>query len=83
MVLTDDNFATIVKAVGNGTKYLRKSRKAIQFLYLGNTAAYSCCTVCISSQDFRSICPGTLFFINLLTDSLPAIALGLEPHSKV
>ncbi|NLD20243.1 MAG: cation-translocating P-type ATPase [Clostridiales bacterium] len=82
MVLTDDNFATIVKAVENGRNIYKNIKNSIQFLLSGNFGA-------ILMVLFASICalpvpfaPVHLLFINLLTDSLPAIALGLEPHSK-
>lgn len=81
MVLTDDNFATIVQAVKNGRNVYANIKKAIQFLLSGNTAAIL--TVLYASLaalpvPFAAV---HLLFINLLTDSLPAIALGLEPHS--
>ena len=80
MVLTDDNFATIVKAVKNGRNVYANIKKAIRFLLSGNTAAII--TVLYASfaglpVPFAAV---HLLFINLLTDSLPAIALGLEPH---
>ena len=81
MVLTVDNFATIVQAVKNGRNVYANIKKAIQFLLSGNTAAIL--TVLYASLaalpvPFAAV---HLLFINLLTDSLPAIALGLEPHS--
>ena len=81
MVLTDDNFATIVQAVKNGRNVYANIKKAIQFLLSGNTAGIL--TVLYASLmglpvPFAAV---HLLFINLLTDSLPAIALGLEPHS--
>ncbi len=82
MVLTDDNFATIVKAVENGRNVYRNIKNAIQFLLSGNFAAILVvllASVCNFPVPFA---PVHLLFINLLTDSLPAIALGLEPHSK-
>ena len=81
MVLTDDNFATIVQAVKNGRNVYANIKKAIQFLLSGNTAGIL--TVLYASLaglpvPFAAV---HLLFINLLTDSLPAIALGLESHS--
>ena len=81
MILTDDNFATIVQAVKNGRNVYANIKKAIQFLLSGNTAGIL--TVLYASLaglpvPFAAV---HLLFINLLTDSLPAIALGLEPHS--
>ena len=81
IVLTDDNFATIVKAVENGRNLYANIQKSIQFLLSGNTAGIL--TVVYASLlalpvPFAAV---HLLFINLLTDSLPAIALGVEPHS--
>ena len=81
MVLADDNFATIVKAVENGRNVYANIKRAIQFLLSGNTAGIL--TVLYASLlglpvPFAAV---HLLFINLLTDSLPAIALGLEPHT--
>ena len=80
MVLADDNFATIVQAVKNGRNVYANIKKAIQFLLSGNMAGIL--TVLYASLmglpvPFAAV---HLLFINLLTDSLPAIALGLEPH---
>ena len=81
MVLTDDNFATIVRAVENGRNVYANIKKAIQFLLSGNMAGIL--TVLYASLaglpvPFEAV---HLLFINLVTDSLPAIALGLEPHT--
>lgn len=82
MVLTDDNFSTIVKSISNGRSIYANIRNAIKFLLSGNTAG-------ILSVVYASIlalpvpfAPVHLLFINLVTDSLPAIAIGLEPHNK-
>ncbi|MGI6095138.1 MAG: cation-translocating P-type ATPase [Lachnospiraceae bacterium] len=82
MVLTDDNFATIVKAVENGRNVYRNIRGSIQFLLSGNFGGIL--TVLFASLAGLPVPfdPVHLLFINLLTDSLPAIALGLEPHTK-
>ena len=79
MILSDDNFATIMKAVANGRNVYRNIKNAILFLLSGNTAG-------IFSVLYTSIAglpvpfaPVHLLFINLLTDSLPAIAIGMEP----
>lgn len=82
MVLTDDNFATIVKAIENGRNVYRNIKGSIQFLLSGNFGGIL--TVLAASLaglpvPFAAV---HLLFINLLTDSLPAIALGLEPHSE-
>ena len=83
MVLMDDNFATIVQAVKNGRNIYANIKRAIQFLLSGNFAAIL--TVLYASLmalpvPFAAV---HLLFINLLTDSLPAIALGLEPHTDL
>ena len=82
MILADDNFATIIKAVANGRNVYRNIKNAIQFLLSGNMAG-------ILSVLYTSImalpvpfAPVHLLFINLLTDSLPAIAIGMEPEEK-
>lgn len=80
MILTDDNFATIVKAVKNGRNIYDNIKKAILFLLSGNLAGILAVlfnSIAGLPQPFAAI---HLLFINLLTDSLPAIGLGLEPH---
>lgn len=80
MVLTDDNFATIVKAIENGRSLYENIKRAILFLLSGNLAGILVVLACALAglgQPFAAI---HLLFINLLTDSLPAIGLGLEPH---
>ena len=79
MILTDDNFATIVKAVTNGRNVYANIKNAIKFLLSGNMSG-------ILSVLYTSLLalpipfqPVHLLFINLLTDSLPAIAIGMEP----
>ena len=82
MILADDNFATIIKAVANGRNVYRNIRNAIQFLLSGNMAAIL--GVLYTSLMALPIpfAPVHLLFINLLTDSLPAIAIGMEPAEK-
>lgn len=82
MVLTDDNFATIVKAVENGRNLYRNIKSSIQFLLSGNFGAILAVLYASIAALPVPFAPVHLLFINLLTDSLPAIALGLEPHSK-
>ena len=82
MVLTDDNFATIVKAVENGRNVYRNIKNSIQFLLSGNFGAILAVLYASIAGLPVPFAPVHLLFINLLTDSLPAIALGLEPHSK-
>ncbi len=82
MVLTDDNFATIIKAVENGRNVYENIKHSIQFLLSGNFGGI----LAVLYASIRGLAvpfaPVHLLFINLLTDSLPAIALGLEPHSR-
>lgn len=82
MILADDNFATIIKAVANGRNVYRNIKNAIQFLLSGNMAAIL--GVLYTSLMALPIpfAPVHLLFINLLTDSLPAIAIGMEPADK-
>ncbi len=82
MVLTDDNFATIVKAIENGRNIYQNIKNSIQFLLSGNFGGIL--VVLFASLVSLPVPfePVHLLFINLLTDSLPAIALGLEPHSE-
>lgn len=78
MILTDDNFATIVKAIANGRNIYANIKNSIKFLLSGNTAG-------ILSVLYSSVMglplpfePVHLLFINLVTDSLPAIAIGVD-----
>ncbi|PLR80413.1 cation-translocating P-type ATPase [Bacillus sp. V33-4] len=82
MVLTDDNFSTIVKAISNGRSIYENIKNAIRFLLSGNTGAIL--SVLYASLGALPVpfAPVHLLFINLLTDSLPAIAIGLEPHNE-
>lgn len=82
MILTDDNFATIVKAVENGRNLYQNIKNAIQFLLSGNFGAILAVLFASLAALPVPFAPVHLLFINLLTDSLPAIALGLEPHTK-
>ena len=82
MILTDDNFATIIKAVANGRNVYRNIKNAIKFLLSGNMAGIL--SVLYTSLTALPVpfAPVHLLFINLLTDSLPAIAIGMEPAEK-
>ncbi len=82
MILQDDNFATIIKAVANGRSVYRNIKNAILFLLSGNMAAII--TVLFASVFGLPMpfMPVHLLFINLLTDSLPAIAIGMEPPEQ-
>ncbi len=78
MILADDNFATIIKAVVNGRNVYRNIKNAVLFLLSGNMAAIL--AVLYTSLMGLSVpfAPVHLLFINLLTDSLPALAIGME-----
>lgn len=82
IILTDDNFSTVVKAISNGRSIYINIKNAIKFLLSGNTGAI---LVVLYASLFAlpvPFVPVHLLFINLLTDSLPAIAIGLEPFNK-
>ncbi|MFE8700633.1 calcium-translocating P-type ATPase, PMCA-type [Cytobacillus sp. FJAT-54145] len=82
MVLTDDNFSTIVKAISNGRSIYANIQNSIKFLLAGNMGG----VLSVLYASFLALpvpfAAVHLLFINLLTDSLPAIAIGLEPHNK-
>lgn len=83
MILQDDNFATIIKAVANGRNVYRNIKNAILFLLSGNMAgifAVLFCSIMALPVPFEAV---HLLFINLLTDSLPAIAIGMEKPEKI
>ena len=82
MVLADDNFATIVKAVVNGRSIYANIKSSIHFLLSGNMAGIMAVLFASLMALPVPFAPVHLLFINLLTDSLPAIALGLEPARK-
>ena len=77
MVLADDNFATIVSAVGEGRRIYDNIRKAIQFLLASNMSEVLG-VFCSSLMGFTLLNPVHLLFINLITDTFPALALGME-----
>jgi Ca2+-transporting ATPase len=77
MVLADDNFATIVSAVAEGRRIYDNIRKTIQFL-LGSNLSEVISIFIATLMGFVLFKPVHLLFINLITDSLPAIALGME-----
>lgn len=82
MILSDDNFATIIKAVLNGRNVYRNIKNAIQFLLSGNLAAIISVLFCSVAALPAPFAPVHLLFINLLTDSLPALAIGMEPSDN-
>ncbi|MGN1407609.1 cation-translocating P-type ATPase [Lactobacillus sp.] len=82
MILTDDNFATIIKAVANGRTVYENIKNAVMYLLSGNLSAII--TVLFASiaglpVPFMAV---QLLFINLVTDSLPALAIGMEPGAS-
>ena len=77
MVLSDDNFATIVDAVGEGRRIYDNIRKTIQFLLASNMSEVVGVFVA-TLMGFTLLNPVHLLFINLITDCFPALALGLE-----
>ena len=82
VILTDDNFATIVKAISNGRNIYSNIKNSIKFLLSGNTSgiiAVLYASIMALPMPFQAV---HLLFINLLTDSLPAIAIGLEKNNK-
>lgn len=81
MILTDDNFATIIKSVLNGRNVYTNIKNAIKFLLSGNAAGI----LAVLYASFMALpIPFTavqLLFINLITDSLPALAISMEPSN--
>ncbi len=82
MILTDDNFATIIKAVANGRNVYRNIKNSIKFLLSGNMAGILSVLYTSIAALPAPFAPVHLLFMNLLTDSLPAIAIGMEPTDK-
>ncbi len=80
LMLTDDNFATIIIAVEEGRKVYKNIQKTVKFLFsanMGEILALFFATIIFPQYTF--MLPAQILFINLITDSLPAIALGVEP----
>ncbi|MBQ3669519.1 MAG: cation-translocating P-type ATPase, partial [Clostridia bacterium] len=85
MVLADDNFATIVGAVEEGRRIYDNIRKAIQFLLGSNMSeviTIFVATLFITAAGAQILKPVHLLWINLITDSLPALALGMEQAER-
>ncbi|MBQ0017123.1 MAG: cation-translocating P-type ATPase, partial [Clostridiales bacterium] len=83
MIVSDDNFATIIIAVEEGRKIYANIQKTIQFLLSTNAVeVVTLFLACIFLPQYTFLVPSQLLFINFITDSLPAIALGLEPAEK-
>ena len=78
VILTDDNFSTIVKAVENGRNIYNNIKNSIKFLLSGNLSAIIAVLYCAIINLPMPFAAVHLLFINLLTDSMPAIAIGME-----
>lgn len=81
MILADDNFATIIKAISNGRKLFKNITNAIFFLLSGNLAGIMCVLYAVILNLPSPFAAVQLLFMNLITDSLPAIAIGLENNT--
>ena len=79
MILADDNFATIVKAIATGRNIYFNIKNSIRFLLSGNMAGILSVFYASVAGLAMPFAPVHLLFINLVTDSLPAIAIGMEP----
>ena len=79
MIITDDNFATIIVAVKEGRKVYKNIQKTVKFLFAANMGEIlSLFLATIIVPRFTFLLPVQILFVNLITDSLPAIALGVE-----
>lgn len=81
MILTDDNFSTIVKAIVTGRNVYDNIKNAIAYLLSGNFSGILAVLYCTLFALPLPFMPVHLLFINLVTDSLPAIAIGMEPSN--
>ena len=81
MVLADDNFSTIVSAVKEGRKVFANIQKALQYLLASNLAEVIAIFM-MTLLGWEVLAPVMILWINLVTDTMPAIALGLEPAQK-
>ena len=79
MIITDDNFATIVTAVEEGRGIYDNIRKTLQYLLAGNTGELLLMTVCVGVGLPTPLLPVHLLWINLVTDGLPALCLATDP----
>lgn len=82
MILTDDNFASIVHAVETGRTVYTNIKKAIVYLFTGNLGAILAILFSLFAGWHAPFTALQLLFVNLINDSLPAIALGLEPSDR-
>ncbi len=83
IIITDDNFATIIVAVEEGRKIYSNIQKTVKYLFSANMAeilALFFITILLPGMTF--LLPVQILFVNIITDSLPAIALGVEPVEK-
>jgi Ca2+-transporting ATPase len=78
MILADDNFATIIGAVEEGRKIYSNITKAVQFLLSANIAEVLCLFIATVFLNVDFLTPIMILWVNLVTDSLPALALGVE-----
>ena len=79
MIITDDNFATIVAAVEEGRGIYDNIRKTLQYLLAGNTGELLLMTACVAANLPSPLLPIHLLWINLVTDGLPALCLATDP----
>jgi Ca2+-transporting ATPase len=79
MIITDDNFATIVAAVEEGRGIYDNIRKTLQYLLAGNTGELVLMTICVVIGLPTPLLPIHLLWINLVTDGLPALCLATDP----
>lgn len=82
MILTDDNFATITEAVKEGRGIFKNIKKAISFLLSGNLGEVVTIFTAMVTGIGTPLLPVQILWVNLITDSLPALALGVEPVEK-
>ena len=82
MILTDDNFATIVKSIANGRNIYNNIKNSIKFLISGNMSGILSVLYSVAVGLTMPFTAVHLLFINLMTDSLPAIAISTEPPAK-
>ncbi len=83
MIISDDNFATIIVAVEEGRKIYTNIQKTIQFLLSTNAVeVFTLFLMSLFLPNYTFLLPSQLLFINFITDTLPAISLGLEPAEK-
>ncbi len=82
MILTDDNFATITAAVEEGRTIYQNIKKCISFLLSSNLGEVITIFVAMIAGIGSPLLPTQILWVNLITDSLPALALGVEPVEK-